>query len=146
MENEDVAEKVYSLLLQVPWQRWTPIGVTNDELGFLHDTEWLRVSGLPREWDAWEDAIRVVDREGKWRLYDKKYGKGKVQKTASEPFTDAGVKFVDRDELQTCDDEETVISDQLTLSDLLETGVHTYEPVDWRGEHFLWSAGGNCCA
>jgi hypothetical protein len=151
--SEALAERVFSLLLQVPWQEWNSIGITTDEFAFLHDNEWV---GLPREWEEWIPAICVIDCERKWQLYDKKFWRENLQKDVSESTTDSGVKFEQRKEHFCYGEppisrmERTSVSDDMTLRKFIvdpsEGAAKTEEPVDWRGEHFLWSAGGNCCA
>jgi hypothetical protein len=151
--SEALAGRVFSLLLQVPWQEWNPVGITTDELAFLHDNRWI---GLPREWQEWIPAICVLDREGKWRLHDKKFSRKNLQKDVCESVTDSGVKFEQRKEHFCCGEppisrmERTPLSDDMALREFIiepsEGATKAEEPVDWRGEHFLWSAGGNCCA
>src|SRR6266496_5547365 len=70
--SEDLSRRVFSLLLQVLWQRWTPTGKVKDELAALEGFEWEEI---PTEWDAWRPAIKVLDREAKWRLYNERYSK-----------------------------------------------------------------------
>ena len=162
LSGEEIAQRVFSLLLQIPWQRWAPIGTTmTDDLDILQEFEWEKI---PSEWDVWRPAIKVLDREAKWRIYDEQ--NKTVDTVRVEPFTDAGVKFVERDEHfwwaepQTNGGEnaKTRVSKaghkrdlspvnptpESVPGDCIENDADT--PGGWRGELFFWTPGGDCCA
>jgi hypothetical protein len=191
MSSENLAKRILSLILQVPWLCWTPIGVTTDELAYLQEFDWGQ---LRNEWKGWEQAIRVLDSEAKRRLHKQRFGEVQAIDYKREAFTDAGVKFVERDEhfwwadpkprgntvsLRGDDSDATFVEDgseiASTASTLSEhkpvsdgstkasvertkvkrlpsspmrsrTNVEADRPADWRGEHFVWSPGGDCCA
>ena len=162
LSSEDIARRVFSLLLQVPWQRWAPADKTMmDQLDVLQEFDWKEIPG---DWDVWRPAIKVLDREAKWRIYDEQH---KVAETVgAEPFTDAGVKFVERDEHFWWADPQTNQENTVKTSvsktghkrdlspinptrDSVQRGCfenNTDTPGGSRGELFFWTAGGDCCA
>ena len=161
LSNGDIARRVLSLLLQVLWQRWAPSRKTmTDGLDILQKFEWEKI---PSEWDAWRPAIKVLDREARWRFYDER---SKAEAIRAEPFTDAGVKFVERDEhfwwAEPQTNSEEMVKTRVPktehkrdLSPVNSTresvpsgciGINTDTPGGWRGELFFWTAGGDCCA
>lgn len=157
LSSEEIAQRVFSLLLQIPWQRWAPIGTRmTDDLHTLQEFEW---ENIPSEWDVWRPAIKVLDREAKSRIYDEQYKP--TDAVQVEPFTDAGIKFVERDEHfwwaepQTNGEENLKTAHKGDLnpvnptpesvpSDCIENDTDT--AGGWRGELFFWTPGGDCCA
>ena len=94
--DRSLAAEIMSLLVHVPRTSYPPVDKTSDELTLLRQFSW---DHLPEEWKPWRDAIRVLDSEAKMKLFIDKYEKAlKPSPYKKEPFTDAGVKFVERDE------------------------------------------------
>ena len=162
LSSEDISLRIFSLILQVPWQQWAPVGKTViDQLEILREFKWEEI---PSEWDVWRPAIKVLDLEAKWILYDEQF---KIVETVrAEPFTDAGVKFIERDEHfwwaepQTNGEEKEKTRESKTghkrnsspvnpTQESVQRGCienNTDSPGGWRGELFFWTAGGDCCA
>ena len=172
--DKDLACKVMSLLILVPWN--THREVETDELTFIRTFPWSR---FPEEWEPWKKAIELLDAEAQRRLFIAKYPKQVPSPYSKEPFTDAGVKFVERDEhfwwvgrddddekdnshLSPLKDDKTVFEEEVTKKVEMESTkmekveLKNVEPVvrptlkvpteSLRGELFEWTAGGDCIA
>ena len=111
VQDERLSQKIFSLLISVPFHRWTIPGTFEENFRNLKPVAWH----LPEEWEQWKVAIECLRREGSYRTknYDsrqiigdkaivvtrpRQMSKERRRKWQREPFTDAGVKFVERDE------------------------------------------------
>lgn len=102
VQDEYLSQKIFTLLLKIPSFAWSNPGTVEQELSKLRPVAWH----LPQEWEEWKDAIECLRNEAKYRLQGFSRGRmtsfsealSKKRTWQREPFTDAGVKFVERDE------------------------------------------------
>lgn len=117
--DNNLAAEILSLLIGVPMTNYSPMDKKMDDLTFLRHFSWDKI---PEEWKPWMDAIRVLDSEAQMKLFITKYEDTlKPSPYKKEPFTDAGVKFVERDEhfwwAGRSDDEEDMDKPASPLND-----------------------------
>ena len=97
-------------------------------------------------------SVCLIVKEG-CNFMIRSFGGKNLQKDVSESGPDSRARFEQRGKHFWCGEppisrmEGNLVSDDMILTiEPSERVTKADEPVDWRGEHFLWSAGGNCCA